>query len=1037
MANFWENDQQVTPAAQAPRSAPRPILSLPDLDQQADNARADRGQANSDTTTGIAVRGEVRDIDNTRFQHTQSLKSGYEALAPVKEYRTVLPQLIDALQTPADPSGDNALLYAYAKIMDPGSVVRESEQANAASGASVFDSTVANLKKQLGFTDGGLPQNIRDNLKRDALRRVQQIGQLYRQQRARYAADAQAEGIDPARVIGPDDFEPYLERFNQIRPDRQQGAQGGSGATGAPNGVNDPTMRGGLPVGTEIEWSADQREQPFDRTRYLQQNYGITPDQETQMVAFWNQNRGNPNLTPETAKQWFAANGIPSPSDADIANTIGLLRKGTQIAPIDTTAAEQQYRQRLQGDLQREGFDPTSGGSYAARAARGLELGLSDEIEGIGGGIEALLNNRGVADGYRLARDRSREAFTQMEDQQGALGTAAELAGGLVGGGVGASRAPITAGRAAREGAILGGVAGFGYGEGAGDSLAGAALGGSTGAGLGYGIGRGAEALAARRAASAAPDAASAYAQGQKFGVDLSLGDAGGMSAKATERLLDVQPGSAGVMNSARKRLGEQVEGAVDEVAGSFGPDTSFRGMGEAAQRGANQWMDRFNQVVGKAYDAVSIPAKAKAALTNTRQTLADLTDVFQSNPEMRKLMQNGRFSAFLRALTPDDVAEQGVQELTEAANRLRTARDQLQLARNTGGLQGDIGAAQREVAAAEQAVDAATQKAYTPPEGGELSWEDLKHFRSAIGEQMGEALLTDGSPKSQLRALYGALSRDMEATAASQNPKALAQFKRANDLFAQGQQRIEGAISSLIGNDSKGAPEKAAAFLQRIAKDGKGSADLNALAEVRKTLRPEEWSQVSNAFIRLIGQPANSAGREFNPSTFIRTYNDMTPAAKNLLFGGENKALRQNLDEFAQVIGRVAENNSTRNSSNTAMGLAGLTGYGIGGVPGLLAQALTSYGAAKLWTNPKFVRWATGYSKMLAGAARGGLDEAANGRQISALTRIAANDNAIAQDVIGLKSALEGVLEQSVQSAAAPAPTQNTRTGRETGERR
>lgn len=1049
MPQFWEKDALVQPAKDPwaqfeeispalSRGAPRPILTVPDTDKQQDNARADKQLGLSQTQTSLAVQNNSQQQDQQRFQREQGLRGDYEQIPEVKAYRSVVPLMMQAIQLPDDPTADNTLLYRYAKVMDPGSVVRESEQGAAANGAGYWDAAVAFWKKQLGIEGGGLSPEVRKNLKRDMVQAVQQMRMIYQQQRGRFADDAKANGIEPARVIGPDAFEPFRPQFEAWQKKQQQQAPGGAA------GLHDPEMVGGLPKGTDIQWSVDKPEEPFDHNRWLWETYRMTPEHETQVAAMWNQNSGNPRLTVDAVKAWYRDKGIPIPDDGSLADGVARARAGQQFGGFDDSAAREAYTKQLRANLQKEGFDPTSGGAYAARALRGAEFGLTDEIQGLGGAVDALFNNRGVADGYRFERDRSRQAFSDMEAQQGALGTAAELGGGLVGGGLGASRAPITAARAATEGAAAGALAGFGYGEGAQDSLVSAAGGAAVGGGAGYAIGRGAEALAARRAGRGPSEAAQAYAEGQRYGLDLSIGDVGGRSSKMVERSLDAQPASASILNAPRNRLQGQIDTAVDNVAGTFGPETSFRGMGEAAQKGANKWMDRFNEVVGKAYDVVSIPPKVQARLDNTRATLAKLTDVFESNPDMRRLMQNGRFSSFLRALTPDDVAEEGVRELTDATNRLSSARKQLRLARDTGGLQSDIGAAQRQVSAAEQAVEVATQKAYSPPQGGELSWEDLKHFRSIIGEQMGEALLTDGSPKSQLRALYGALSKDMEATASAQGPKAMAQFKRANDLFAQGQQRIEGAISSLIGNDTKGSPEKAAAFLQRIARDGRGSTDLNALAEVRKTLRPEEWSQVSNAFVRLIGQPTNSAGRDFNPATFIRAYDDMAAAAKNLLFGGANKELRQNLDAFSSVIRRVTKNDSTRNTSGSAFGLgsaitggAGATtgaaiGASIGGPVGAILGVLvgkgaanaTTAGTAKLWTNPAFVRWATGYSKMLAAAARGELNEAANARYLSALSRLAANDNVIASDALGLRHSLEAVLARPAQqSAATPAP--------------
>ncbi len=62
----------------------------------------------------------------------------YESLPPVKEYRVTLGNLATGLNTGDDGTGDTTLLYNYAKVMDPASVVRESEMGMAESAAARF-----------------------------------------------------------------------------------------------------------------------------------------------------------------------------------------------------------------------------------------------------------------------------------------------------------------------------------------------------------------------------------------------------------------------------------------------------------------------------------------------------------------------------------------------------------------------------------------------------------------------------------------------------------------------------------------------------------------------------------------------------------------------------------------------------------------------------------------------------------------------------------------------------------------------------------
>lgn len=460
------------------------------------------------------------------------------------------------------------------------------------------------------------------------------------------------------------------------------------------------------------------------------------------------------------------------------------------------------------------------------------------------------------------------------------------------------------------------------------------------------------------RLSNRAPSAsAQKVANAKDYGVDLPLGAAGGRGAAIIDNTLSNMPGSAQVMQRSRDALSDQVENAVDDVADSFGAPASFQSMGEAAQRGARKWISRFEEVSSKAYDAIPISPNAASDLANTRATLERMTTRFQSNPKLAAAMRNTRLDRYMDAL-------------------------------------GD--------------------------EASSLSWQDLKEFRSRIGEEIGDQRFSDGTLKSELRGLYGALSEDMKATAAAQGPAALRRFERANTLYRQGQERIDGALKTLLGDANDLRPEAASAAIQRIARAGRSSSDISKLAEFRKSLPKEEWGEVSNGIIRMMGQPANSEGREFSAETFVRTFADMADPAKNLLFGGENTALRQKLGGLVGVIGDLASRNSLRNTSNTAgQVLTGLGFYSLGNIPAVIAQVGGSYGAARLWTNPRFVEWATGYAKMMKGAQRAG-GQPNVGKQVALLKKVAAAEPAIAQDVLGLQRALSEAFAQSPTRAAA-----------------
>jgi len=650
-------------------------------------------------------------------------------------------------------------------------------------------------------------------------------------------------------------------------------------------------------------------------------------------------------------------------------------------------------------------------GQALGAAADTGAMGLSDEIAGIVGGdsIGDVLAGQGEAQRRaQLLKEAGAEEYP-----------VANIVGSLTGAVTGAAGIGKLAGRQIAGDAAFGAV--YGAGSENENRLSGAALGGVTAGAGSYFGGKLLDKIANRAPSSSAK----AFETAQNYGIDLPL-EATGRGKAIVGNTLSNMPGSAQVMQGSRDALADQVSGAVDEVAGGFGPSTSFAGMGEAAQTGARKWIDKFQRVAAKVYDAIPVDPKAKVSLVNTRRGLDEITQGFKSNPELSKIWTgHPRLRQTLEALTPADTREAGKVRLTMEAERLRGAQRDIDEAQATyDALSANISPADpasqaRKVATKEEldhakaayakakaAHDEAYVEANQPPMGGEISWEDMKRLRSIVGEIVGDpGLAVEGNAKAALRKFYGIMSEDMKASASAQGPAALKAFERANTLYNQGQDRIEGALSKILGGDGKGTAETAASRLQTIAKEGRSSSDLGMLAEIRKSMPAEEWGQVQNALIRLAGQPLNKSGRDFDPGVFARTFKDMSPAAKNLIFGkGE---LRTNLDEFTGVLESLGKVNALRNTSNTAgQVLTGLGFSSVGGLPAVAAQAATTYSLAKLWTNPRFVKWATGYTRMARAAAQQGGQPNID-KQMGLLRKVAAAEPAIAQDALGLQNYL------------------------------
>lgn len=923
-----------------PRGAPQPVLSRPNVDQAADNARADAGAQNDEIRTGLAVSGDQRSSQNSAFDHMTTLANRYSGLPEVKSYKVAVGQLAQALGTGQGAQADLALTYAFAKAMDPDSVVRDAEQGMQIESQPWFQAKVEQVRKQFGADDAGVfSDEARAALRRQIINSVSQRAKTYNLRRSEIEQIARANGIDPAQVIGRHDGEPFLEQFRQYDQ-----AQGGGDQAVAGQGESTPSPYAG----------------------YFDEN-------------------GNP-LGPDGGGAYDAQ-----------GNYLGLVGGVTDTSP---DKAQEEYNARLDARLaqEREKFGDAAPG-FIDLAKHGMSGTLSDEASGIGGAIYAGMTGGDIGQGFRFERDLERRRIEQARERTGALGTGLEM---LAGGAAFGTNVPSTLAGLWRDSAIAGGITGFGSGEGARDSLMGAAIGGTAGAALGSVAQR----FAARNAAKVAvpSESAQAYSQGQKFGLDLSLGDAGGRGAKMVERTLDTQPAAANAMNANRARLGAQLQTAVDDVAGGFGPTTSFREMGAAAQAGVKNWRARFDTATEKAYNAIKVHPQAPADLTNTVGALEELTNKITSNPKLGEMLTDKRLVGYLEAL------------------RGKVSKV------STGVLDAQGNPITREIT-----------------EGGSLSWNDLKQLRSRIGEEIGDQILGEGTLKSDLRHLYGSLSDDMRATAEKQGPAALRSFDRANTLYREGQERLERVWTSLLGKDGERTPEAAASFIQRMTRDGKSTSDIAQLAELRRTLKPDEWAQVSNGLIRLMGQVGNAESRSFTPSTFVTSFDNLAPEAKNVLFGGAGKPLRQNLEEFTDVVRRIAANDGTRNVSGTAYGVGALVSQGagagvgmsiagpyLGPILGIAASHGAAYNMANLWTNPQFVRWATGYAKMVAGASRSGnFTQGAVGSQMSALSRIATTQPIIAAEALGLQQQLLQAFETAPMRAAA-APSREGKTNTE-----
>lgn len=122
--------------------------------------------------------------------------------------REGLNKVIEAAKT-GNPAGDIALVFGYMKTLDPGSTVREGEQAQVANSGTI-PQTVTNIYNKLLTGAGSLSPAQRAQFADSAYRQFQVYEKTFQAANDRYSGLAQGYNFDPNRIVRQfDPIEPY------------------------------------------------------------------------------------------------------------------------------------------------------------------------------------------------------------------------------------------------------------------------------------------------------------------------------------------------------------------------------------------------------------------------------------------------------------------------------------------------------------------------------------------------------------------------------------------------------------------------------------------------------------------------------------------------------------------------------------------------------------------------------------------------------------------------------------------------------------
>ena len=168
-----------------------------DKADEAQAGRDARAQMRADAANERTSKNEDRRSDK-QFQQENQLRTQFDGMAKTYiDSRDYYKRIKTSVKNES-PAGDLAIVYNYMKMLDPGSVVRESEFAAAASTGAYGEKVKAAVER---YVNG---QRLTDAQKKDFL---QSTENLYAEQKnsfnalkSKYSTIAKNYGLDPDRV---------------------------------------------------------------------------------------------------------------------------------------------------------------------------------------------------------------------------------------------------------------------------------------------------------------------------------------------------------------------------------------------------------------------------------------------------------------------------------------------------------------------------------------------------------------------------------------------------------------------------------------------------------------------------------------------------------------------------------------------------------------------------------------------------------------------------------------------------------------------
>jgi len=254
---------------------------------------------------------------------------------------------------------------------------------------------------------------------------------------------------------------------------------------------------------------------------------------------------------------------------------------------------------------------------------------------------------------------------------------------------------------------------------------------------------------------------------------------------------------------------------------------------------------------------------------------------------------------------------------------------------------------------------------------GGRMPYQAIKSIKQKIGNKLSSFDLINPVDKTQLKLVYGALSKDLEAYLKG-NVKGLNALSRANKYYKSGLNRIDNYLEPIFKTSD---PDRIASLLLNTGKEG--ATRLNA---IKKSLTTEQYDVfLSNIMERmgrlqpgqaLSGDLVEGAGK-FSSETFLTNFNRLSVEAQESLFKGKGwtSGMQKDFTDILKISNFIRLSGRTfKNPSGTAdrivgqgmmLGAAGSLAvnpaFALVGLPLVIGGSRV---VAGLMTNPRFIKW-------------------------------------------------------------------------------